>query len=357
MGAIRRIGVLTGGGDCPGLNAVIRAVTKCAIMEHQLEVWGIADGFLGLIHNRVRRLVIDDVVNILRHGGTILGTTNQARPRHYLEGKDAQGQPRYVDATDRVLHHIRDHRLDALVVIGGEGSMECAHDLAQQGVPIIGVPKTIDNDLMHTEVTFGFQTAVQTATEAIDRLQDTAASHHRVMLVETMGRNAGWLALHAGIAGAASAILIPEIPYRIEVLTKFLLGRVAEGKSSSIVVVAEGSVPIGGQQVMQEDRLGGVSHVLASQIAEQTGLDVRATILGHIQRGGSPSAYDRVLATVLGHAAIGLLTTQQCNRMVAVQGGRVTSVPLSQVAAVQRTIPPDCVEMQTARAIGVCFGD
>lgn len=362
---IRRIGVLTGGGDCPGLNAVIRAVIKTATSVYRLEVVGILDGFLGLIENRVRPLGFDDAANILTQGGTILGSSNKSNPGHYAVGVDAAGKPVFADVTDRVLAHVAEHRLDALVCIGGDGTMSSAACLTPHGVRVIGVPKTIDNDLMHTEVTFGFDTAVTVATEAIDRIRTTAASHSRVMLVETMGRNAGWIALTAGCAGGADVILIPEVPFDVEAVCRRCVERSKRGRAYTLIVVGEGAAPVGGRQVVERivaaspepNRLGGVSQVLARQIEDKTGLECRATILGHVQRGGTPTARDRVLATLFGHHAMTLLHEGCFNHMVAMQGGRLTHVPLEHVRDRQRTIPLDDPLLAACRATGAVFGE
>jgi 6-phosphofructokinase 1 len=363
--AVRRIGVLTGGGDCPGLNAVIRAVTKAAIFDHGLEVWGIEDGFLGLIRNRMHRLTTVDVSNILTRGGTILGTSNRANPAHFAVAADEHGKPVFEDVTHRVLEHISERKLDALVCIGGDGTMTGAAGLVESGVHCVGVPKTIDNDLMHTEITFGFQTAVDTATEALDRIHTTASSHHRVMLVEVMGRNAGWLTLHSGVASGADVILIPEIPYDLGVVCDYCLRRSQHGKAFTIIAVSEGASPRGGEQVVgrvvadspDPIRLGGVSQVLSDQIAERTGLESRATILGHVQRGGTPIAADRVLGTLFGYRALELLVAGKFNELVVMQGGKLASVPLAEVAGRQRMVPLDHPLIAAARAVGTTFGD
>jgi len=328
-------------------------------------VWGIEDGFLGLIRNRMRRLEAEDVSNILTRGGTILGSSNRADPAHFAAGTDAQGKPIFKDVTSRVLEHIADRHLDAIVCIGGDGTMTGAARMAKQGVRFVGVPKTIDNDLMHTEITFGFQTAVATATEALDRIHTTASSHHRVMLVEIMGRNAGWLALHSGVASGADVILIPETPYRLEVICDYCLRRSRRGKAFTIIAVAEGARCEGGEQVVDRVvrdspdpiRLGGVSEVLCEQIAERTGLECRATILGHVQRGGTPVAGDRVLGTLFGHRALELLLAGRFNELIVMQHAQLASVPLEQVAAKQRTVPPDDPLIAAARAVGTTFGD
>lgn len=362
---VKRIGILTGGGDCPGLNAVIRAVTKTAIFQYGLEVWGIEDGFLGLIHNRMHRLDANAVSNILTVGGTILGTSNKANPARFAVGQDQEGRPIFKDLTDQVLTHVRQRRLDGIVCIGGDGTMSGANNLVRRGLRCIGVPKTIDNDLMHTEVTFGFQTAVNIATEALDRIHTTASSHHRVMLVETMGRNAGWLPLHAGLASGADVILIPEIPYSLDVVCRYCLRRSKKGKAFTIIAVGEGARPTDGEVVVNRVvhdspdpiRLGGVSAVVAEQIAARTGLETRATILGHVQRGGTPCAFDRVLGTSFGHATVELMINDQWDRLVVMQRGRIGAVAIEEVADRQRTIPPDDELVAAGRAVGTCFGD
>ena len=363
--SIARIGVLTGGGDCPGLNAVIRAVTKAAIIEHGWEVYGIEDGLLGLIRNRMRVLTLKDASNILTQGGTILGTSNKANASRFSVGTDADGKPVYKDVTNRIVEHVQERGLDALVCIGGDGTMSGAVELVRRGIRCMGVPKTIDNDLMHSEVTFGFHTAVATATEALDRIHTTASSHHRVMLVEMMGRYAGWLTLYSGAASGADVILIPEIPYDVDVVCEYCANRSRHGKAFTIIAVAEGAKPVGGEVVVDRVvrdspdpiRLGGVSEVLCEQIAERTRLECRATILGHVQRGGTPVPYDRVLGTELGYAAVGLLRQGRFNEVVVVQQGRITHVPIEDVANQQRLVPPDHALIRACRAVGVCFGD
>ncbi len=364
-GKVKRIGVLTGGGDCPGLNAVIRAVTKSAMTLYGLEVFGIADGFLGLIEDRIRPLAFDDVSNILDRGGTILGTSNKADPARYCVGREADGKPIFEDVRDRVIEHARKHRLEVVVCIGGDGTMSGAWQLVGRGLSVVGIPKTIDNDLMHTEVTFGFDTAVSTAAEALDRIRTTAASHHRVMLVEMMGRNAGWLTLNAAAAGGADVVLIPEIEYDLEAVCERCLERSRRHRAYTLVAVSEGAKPAGGSvvvdRVVHESpdpiRLGGVSEVLCAQIAERTKLECRATILGHVQRGGKPTARDRVLGTQFGHYAVEMLMSGQYNRMVAMQRGRLTSVPVSEVADRQRLVPLDDPLVAAMRATGASFGD
>ena len=361
---VSRIGILTGGGDCPGLNAVIRVVTKAAIMKLGIEVLGIEDGFLGLIRNRMRVLSTEDVSNILTVGGTILGTSNKADPRHFAVGEGKDGRPVFKDVTNRVLEHIQEREIDGLVCIGGDGTMSGAANLVKHGIPCIGVPKTIDNDLMHTDITFGFSTAVEIATECLDRIHSTASSHHRVMVVELMGRNAGWLTLHAGLASGSDVILIPEIPYDLDAICETCLKRSKHGKRFTLIAVSEGARPMGGKQVVNKIvhdspdpiRLGGVSTVLAEQIAVKTHLETRTTILGHIQRGGTPIAADRVLAMTFGHRAIQLVATQEWNNTVVMQKGQTTFVPLESVANQQRTVPADNPLIGVARAVGTCMG-
>jgi len=362
MGTIKRIGLLTGGGDCPGLNAVIRAVTKAAMNEHKLEVYGVQDGFLGLIQNRMHPLQWNEVSNILTQGGTILGTSNQANPQRFAIERG--GKTEWVDVTDRVIDHVRVNELDALVCIGGDGTMTGASNLLEHGINCIGVPKTIDNDLEGCERTFGFDTAVHTATECFDKIHTTAMSHHRVMVVEVMGRNAGWLALHTGIASGADIILIPELPYRLEAIAEVLRYRSRIGKRFSIVCVSEGARPKDGEVVVQRRvetspdpiRLGGIANKLVADIEELTKLDCRATILGHIQRGGSPTPADRVLATQFGHHALELLLDGARGQLVVQQHGRLSEVPIQSVAGKQRKVQPNDPLIRTALAVGTSFG-
>lgn len=362
---VRRIGILTGGGDCPGLNAVIRAITKAAILKLGIEVIGIEDGFLGLIRNRMHPLTVESVSNILTAGGTILGTSNKANPSRFVVGRDADGKPLFEDVTPRVIEHFHDQELDLLICIGGDGTMSGAAQLIERGIPCIGVPKTIDNDLMHTDITFGFTTAVQTATECLDRIHSTASSHHRVMLVEMMGRNAGWLTIHAGLASGADIILIPEIPYDIDLVGEACLERNKRGKRFTIIAISEGALPRGGQQVVDRIvhdspdpvRLGGVSTVLAEAISKRTHLETRSTILGHIQRGGTPVAYDRVLATLFGHKAISMVATRDWNHLVTMYKGETSMAPIADVANKQRLMELDDPLIAMARAIGTSMGD
>jgi ATP-dependent phosphofructokinase / diphosphate-dependent phosphofructokinase len=363
MSKIKRIGVLTAGGDCPGLNAVIRAVAKAALGAYNFEVMGIEDGYLGLIQNRMRPLNRESVSNVLTLGGTILGTNNRVSPRRYSVKVDGVLETR--DVTDRCLEHIAHNQLDALVVIGGDGSMSIASDFIRMGVNCIGVPKTIDNDLFGTDITFGFETAMSIATDALDRVHTTAASHHRVMVVEVMGRNAGWIALHAGIASGSDVILIPEIPYDMDVICDYVANRSRHGKRFSIICVSEGACPKGGCQVVDRMdlastdpiRLGGIGEKLAAQVEEITGIETRTVKLGHVQRGGTPVPADRVLATEFGYKAIELLSAGERSRLVVMKGRTVTHIPLEEVEDKQRLVPIDHPLILAARNIGTCFGD
>lgn len=363
-GTIRRVGVLTGGGDCPGLNAVIRAVTKTAIYRHGVRVFGIEDGFQGLLENRVGELSSLHVSGILTRGGTILGTNNRCNPSRVVVGRDEAGRPVTADRTDAALATIEAWGLEALIVIGGDGTMACAAPFVRAGVRVIGVPKTIDNDILGTDITFGFMTAVQIATESLDRLHSTAASHHRVMVCELMGRNAGWITLHAGVASGSDAILLPEMPFDPEALSEFVMRRDRHGRGFSIVACAEGARPRDGAPVVKRVdptspdpiRLGGIGAFVAQEIEARTGLETRTTVLGHVQRGGTPVAADRVLATELGHRAIELLMSGATGRMVAVRNGAITDVDLLAAAGGQRLVPGDHPLIRAARDVKTCFG-
>lgn len=362
MNGMHRIGVLTAGGDCPGLNAVIRAVTKSALGQHNLDVMGIEDGFLGLIENRIRPLNSEDVSNILTIGGTILGTNNRTDPHKYPV--KVNGAIEFRDVTNLCLGHMAQHKIDALVVIGGDGSMSIATGFARMGVNCIGVPKTIDNDLWGTDVTFGFATAVSIATDALDRVHTTAASHHRAIVVEVMGRNAGWIALHSGIASGSDVILIPEIPYDIRAVSDFVISRSKRGKRFSILCVSEGARPAGGKQIINRIdptspdpvRLGGIGQKVAADIEAITGIETRAITLGHVQRGGTPVAADRVLATEFGNEAIELLEAGERGRLVVMQGRTVTHIPLEEAEGKQRLVPLDHPLIRAARNVNTCFG-
>jgi ATP-dependent phosphofructokinase / diphosphate-dependent phosphofructokinase len=363
MKKITRIGILSGGGDCPGINAVIRAVVKKAIVDHAMEVVGFEDGYEGIIKNKHRKLEFSDVSGIITQGGTILGTSNTANPYRYAIKKN--GQLLFEDLSAQSVANIRALGIECLVCIGGDGTLFIANQLAQAGIPIVGVPKTIDNDLLGTDVTFGFDTAVAVATEAIDRLHSTAQSHHRVMVIEVMGRNAGWIALHSGVAGGGDIILIPEIPYDLQCITDKVKERNHSGKRFSIVVVAEGAKAVGGNAVVQRVvnestdpiRYGGVGLMLGHNIEQATGIESRTVVLGHLQRGGTPTAHDRVLATRLGTQAVELIENGQFGHMVGVQCNNLVAVPLTEVAKGQRKVPPDDPLISSARSVGTSFGD
>jgi len=362
---IKRIGILTGGGDCPGINAVLRAVAKTAIYQHQVRVFGIEDGFLGLAEDRVGELTSLHVSGILTQGGTILGTNNRFNPSRVYTGEDQHGNPCYESRVDECLRTIERHELDAVVVVGGDGSMSCAQPLVEAGVNCIGVPKTIDNDIVGTDITFGFLSALSTATDALDRLHSTAASHHRVMVCEVMGRNAGWLALHSGVASGSDVILIPEIPFDLDVVCEFVQSRRHRGRGFSIIACSEGAKPRGGEQVVKRVdpsspdpiRLGGVGKWVADEIQERTSIESRAAILGHIQRGGTPVPADRILATRFGHAALELLMSGGRGRIVVMQNGTLSDIDIARAANQQRLVPPDEPLIAAARAVKTCMGD
>lgn len=365
--ATRTIGVLTGGGDAPGLNAALRGVVKSAILRYGWHVIGFEDGYEGAILGRARELGLDDVRGLLVRGGTILGASNRANPFRFRHPAQDDTEPRDHSAT--LLATMREFSIDALVVIGGEGSLTIAHQLHQLGLPIVGIPKTIDNDVRGTIQTIGFDTAVTIATEAIDRLHTTAESHHRVMLVELMGRDAGWIALYAGVAGGADAILIPELPFSLERLVSVIEQRQNRGRHFTIVAVAEGARPLDGEPIYQrlgplpyERKYGGVSAVLQQQLSQLLPLEVRSVVLGHLQRGGSPTPTDRILATTLGTAAVEAIARGESGVMVALRAhpaGRaawgVVTVPLAEVARGPRLVPLDHPAVAAARAIGISF--
>ncbi|HID11840.1 MAG TPA: ATP-dependent 6-phosphofructokinase [Candidatus Latescibacteria bacterium] len=361
---VRRIGLLTSGGDCPGLNAVIRAVIKTAVNEHSIEVVGIEDGYEGLILRRTRKLGLEDASGILTIGGTILGTSNRANPFGYPTERD--GEVVFKDRSDEVVSYIGELGLDALVCVGGDGTLTIAHRLfREKGIPVVGVPKTIDNDLYGTDQTFGFDSALSTATEAVDKLHTTAQSHHRVMVIEVMGRNAGWLALGAGLAGGGDVILIPEVPFRVEAVCEVVEERVRRGKRFSIVVVSEGAYPQGGEPFvrrrvadsMESARLGGVGEWVGQEVERLTGMETRVTTLGHLQRGGTPTPFDRILATRFGREAVKLIASGNFDRMAALHGTEITSVPLDEVAGRQRRVPLDSHWIACARSLGVGLGE
>ena len=350
-----RIGLLTGGGDCPGLNAVIRAVTKSLVLQCDAEVVGFEDGFKGMIEGNMRPLSYRDVSGILTEGGTILGTSNKVDPFGHRGGEDFSQQ---------VLDHCDEQALDAVIAIGGDGTMAIAHRFHERGLPMIGVPKTIDNDLVETDRTFGFDTAVTIATEAMDRIHTTAQSHHRVMIVETMGRYAGWIALHAGAASGADVILIPEFEYDPETVAAVCRAREKGGQRFTIIAIAEGATPHDGEMAVKNVvadspdpvRLGGISGVLKEQLQPHVQSEIRTTVLGHMQRGGTPTAFDRNLATSFGTRAAQLVRAGKSGRMVALQGSAFTDVALEKVAGKTRTVPTDHPLVESAQGVGASFG-
>ena len=360
----RRLGILTGGGDCPGLNAVLRAVAKTAILQYGIEVIGIEDGFQGLIEHRVRPLGLKDVSGILTRGGTILGSNNKCNPTRYCTGRKPDGTPIWEDVTEKCLTTIARERLDGLIVIGGDGTMACAAPIAAAGINVIGVPKTIDNDLVGTEITFGFLTAVATATDALDRLHSTADSHHRVMVCEVMGRNAGWIALTSGVASGSDVILLPEVPFDLRQIADDIDRRM-RGPGFAIVVVAEGARPKFGEQVVgrydptshDPIRFGGIGNLVATEIADLTGIETRTTVLGHTQRGGAPIAADRILATNFGFHAMAVLASGKRNRMVVRENNIFSDIDIFEIVGKQRLVPIDHPLISAARAIGTSFGD
>jgi ATP-dependent phosphofructokinase / diphosphate-dependent phosphofructokinase len=358
----KKIAVLTGGGDAPGLNAVIRAVTKTAITQYAWDVLGIQDGFEGLLEpGRTRPLNFDSVRGILPRGGTILGTTNRANPFNYSLGKD--GRTPSKDMSDTVIRHANELGIDCVIVLGGDGTMNIAHEISLKGLRVVGVPKTIDNDILLTDISFGFDTAANTAMEALDRLHTTAESHHRVMILEVMGRDAGWIALRAGIAGGADVILIPEIQFQVEEIAAKIEAREQRGAKFSIIVVAEGAKPTGGGRIYQEKapasgarRLGGIGERLAETLRDYTHKEVRVTVLGHLQRGGSPSAYDRLLASRFGAMAVHAAARSEYDHMVALQGQDIVTVPLEKVVVGQKFVSLESDLIDTALGMATCLG-
>ncbi len=361
---IKRLGIVTGGGDCPGLNAVNRAVAKSAMGECDATVVGIQDGFEGLVEGRIHELSNKDVSGILSLGGTILGTSNKGDPFRYPV-EDMSGQVKVVDESERVMRNYRRWGLDALVAVGGDGTMHICQKLSELGMNIVGVPKTIDNDLQATDLTFGYDSALFVATEAIDRLHTTGSSHHRVMVIEVMGRYAGWIALGAGLAGGADIILIPEIPFKWESIYKKVRERSLHGKRFSIVCVAEGAMPENGELVIKEmdkkrtdaKRLGGIGDMVTHKISEDTDLETRVTVLGHLQRGGSPTPFDRNLSSKYGVKACELAVKGKFGVMVSWRGNKIGYVPIKEAIAGLKTVPLDCDEVVAARALGTSFGD
>lgn len=360
---MRRIGILTGGGDAPGLNAVIRAVVKSAHNAGGFEVVGIRNGFDGCLEPEgIVDLTRAEVRGILPKGGTILGAANRGNP--FARKIERDGEEVIEDVSDEVVARIAELSLDSLIVVGGDGTLRISVELYQKGSPIIGVPKTIDNDIKGTDVTFGFDTAVNTAMEAIDRLHTTAESHHRVMVLELMGRDAGFITLHAGVAGGADVILIPEIPFEFESVCHTIQTRAERGRHFSIVAVAEGAYPKGGQPIFSragdklvQARLGGIGATVAKFVEEACGMECRFIVLGHLQRGGSPTAFDRWLASRFGAAAFRLAEQRTHGQMVALKGTEVTNVTLEEALAEPNRVNPNGDAVMTARNLGLSLGD
>ncbi len=358
------IGVLTGGGDCPGINAVIRAVAKTAMNDHGWKVLGFRDGYAGLVQKNYIELTNKTVSNILNEGGTILGTSNKANPFRWAE-LQLDGEITFSDKSREAVAYCEELGLSVLVCIGGDGTLSIAKQLSDMGLPTVGIPKTIDNDLSGTDITFGHDSAIATATDAIDKLRTTGESHHRVMVVEVMGRYAGWLALASGIAGGGDIILIPEIPYDIEKVYEMVYDRAGWGKLFSILVVAEGAMPAGGEQVVQQIiadspdpiRLGGIGKVVGNQIETATKIETRVTVLGHVQRGGSPTAFDRILATKYGVGAIGLVEKKKFGEMVCLHGNRIESISITEAVGKLKLVSPDGELVKIARSVGTAFGN
>jgi len=359
---MNRIAVLTGGGDAPGLNAVIRAVTKTAINIYGCDVLGIRDGYDGFINaGGLMPLDLGAVRGILPRGGTILGTANRGNP--FARKVLRNGKEVVVDVSDEIIAAIKKLKLDALIVIGGDGTLRIAMELSAKGVPVVGVPKTIDNDIGGTEVTFGFDTALMIATEALDRLHTTAEAHHRAMVLELMGREAGFIALHSGVSGGADVILIPEIPFKFESVIKKVRKRAEDGAHFSLLAVSEGAKPLGGQPVYRRTgdevyvpRLGGIGQEVGRYIEAQ-GFETRVTVLGHVQRGGSPTSFDRWLATRYGAAAVRTAAAADFGHMVALRNAQVVPIPLSEALAVPKRVDVNDDGVLTARGLGIAFGD
>lgn len=373
MKEVQKIAIMTGGGDCSGLNPVIRAVVKTAIMKYGLEVIGVRHGYHGLYHGDFIKLELEDVEEIITRGGTILYSSNKDNLFQYPVKdengnfvRDENGKLTYEDVSDVAVEHLNGAGIDALFILGGDGTLTSGRDFARKGVNVVAIPKTIDNDLAFTDYTFGFDTAISVATEGLDRIRTTGMSHHRIMVVEIMGRGAGWMTLHAGIAGAVDIILIPEIPYDINKVAEKIKADKANGKEFSIVAVSEGAKSLDGKQVVAkiiEDsadsiRLGGVGAVVADQLEKIVGSEARATILGHIQRGGVPTAHDRVLSSRYGYAAVELCMKGEFGKMVTLQGDTMGAVSLEDVIGQKtKNVDPNGELVMMARAMGICFGD
>ncbi len=357
-----KIGISTGGGDCPGLNSIIRAAVRCAKERFNYEIWGIKDSFNGLFAKPygVWELDVEKVSGILSRGGTILGTTNAGNP--FSLKNDNNQRKNSHNVSQSVVSAYKELGLDCIIVIGGDGTQGIAYELSKLGINIIGIPKTIDNDLASTDQTVGFDTAVQVAADAISRLQTTAESHARVMILEVMGRNAGHIALHAGIAGGAHCILIPEIPFAYEAIVQKIHERQQRGKNFSVVVVAEGAFPKGGQEMFKQEvsgrqNLGGIGQMVAQELYNRIKLETRVTVLGHIQRGGTPTHYDRILGTAYGVKAIEMASQKKYGKIASFRGGRMEELDYKAVAGKFRPIAANDLHLETAKAIGICVGE
>ncbi len=362
METIRKIGICTGGGDCPGLNAVIRAAVKTAILKYHWEVVGVQDGFDGLLWpERSRPLTIADISGILPRGGTILGTTNRGNPFSYKFQENGHEVVR--DVSDQAIQNAKNLGIDCLIVIGGDGTQKIGLDLFHKGLKVVGVPKTIDNDLCATDITFGFDSALHVCTDAIDKIHTTAESHHRIMVVEVMGRDAGWIALESGIAGGAHVILIPEVQFNLDHVCDFINRRTEAGKKFTIVVVAEGvKLPPELRPEVTDDRrlakrLASVGQLIGDELGKRTRREVRVTVLGHIQRGGSPSPFDRVLSTRFGVAAVELIAAGRFGEMVCLRGAKVEAVDIAQAVGAMKAVDPSSDIVRAAKSIGICFGE
>src|SRR5712691_4808699 len=350
----KRLAILTGGGDCPGLNAVIRAAVRTATRDHGYEVLGIQLGFEGLMTGATVPLTPESIRGILPKGGTLLRTTNRGNPFEFPVDGGCE------DRSSLVLDTVKDLGIDCIIAIGGDGTLKIAQRLCDMGVPIVAVPKTIDNDLAATDYTFGFMTAVAVATDAVDRLHTTAESHDRVMILEVMGRHCGWIALYSGLAGGADIILIPEIAYQPEEIVRSIRERQSEGSQFDIIVVAEGAKREGGEESYLDKasrRLGGIAYQVAADIAQHIDLEIRVTVLGHTQRGGSPIAFDRILATRFGKAAADLAAFGEFGNMVALRAERIVAVPIRDAISNPKRVDPDGEMVATARSLGVSVGD
>lgn len=360
---IKRIAILTGGGDCPGLNAVIRGVVRAAVLEHGWEVLGIHDGYDGFFSSDpFRRLTSRDVRGLQLRGGTILGTSNRGNPLHYPIKKG--GKTIFKDVTGEIVRKLKQWKVDVLVAVGGDGTMKITNAIFEKGVPVIGIPKTIDNDLGATDVTFGYNSAVNCATEALDKLHTTAESHHRILVLEVMGRDCGWIALEAGIAGGADVILIPEIPFDLGKVCTHIRNRKKTGSRFSIAIVAEGAMPVGGEKIYEvppgkdgsPGRLGGVGRWVADQISLCTTLETRVAVLGHLQRGGKPTTFDRILATRFGVEAVNLIAEGAYGRMVCLRGRKIASSQIESAIKKLKRVSPDGQVVGTAEALGIELG-